>query len=160
MCIPNRIRRVFRHLHQHLSNALDSRGKYRRFKYLNSNRPKTRNYPHSILLPPSVHLLLGYTIMSPSNDKPQPFTPTVHEDWLRTDLYHNSYLHTPDDALEHALQLSDERGLPRIAVSTTQGKFLNLLARSVGAKRILEVGTLGGLVLLDCCGLSLYVTVA
>lgn len=39
---------------------------------------------------------------------------------------------------------SKAQGLPNIAVSTAQAKFLNLLAKTVGAKRILEVGTLGG----------------
>ncbi|TFY78509.1 hypothetical protein EWM64_g5499 [Hericium alpestre] len=71
-------------------------------------------------------------------------TPTTHEDWTRSDLYHNSFLIPKDDALEKAQANSVAKGLPEIAVSTAQGKFLNLLARSVGAKRILEVGTLGG----------------
>jgi len=39
---------------------------------------------------------------------------------------------------------SDEAGLPAISVSAPQGKFLSLLARAVGARRILEIGTLGG----------------
>ncbi|OBZ75310.1 O-methyltransferase MdmC [Grifola frondosa] len=66
------------------------------------------------------------------------------EIWERCDAYHNSFLIPSDDALEHARKNSDENGLPAIAVSTAQGKFLNLLARSIGAKKILEVGTLGG----------------
>ncbi|MBI3792077.1 MAG: O-methyltransferase [Gemmatimonadetes bacterium] len=54
-------------------------------------------------------------------------------------------LFTPlDPALEHALAASDAGGLPAIAVSPTQGKFLHLLARMAGARRILELGTLGG----------------
>ncbi|EMD38535.1 hypothetical protein CERSUDRAFT_94063 [Gelatoporia subvermispora B] len=64
--------------------------------------------------------------------------------WARSDQYHNSFLIQPDEALEFARKNSDENGLPAIAVSTAQGKFLNLLARSIGAKRVLEVGTLGG----------------
>jgi len=43
-----------------------------------------------------------------------------------------------------ALQASDAAGLPRIAVSAQQGKFLGLLAAAIGARRILEIGTLGG----------------
>lgn len=49
-----------------------------------------------------------------------------------------------DPALAAALQASDAAGLPPIAVSAQQGKFLNLLATATGARRILEVGTLGG----------------
>ncbi|MCV7195672.1 O-methyltransferase [Mycobacterium angelicum] len=49
-----------------------------------------------------------------------------------------------DPALSAALQSSDEAGLPRIAVSAQQGKFLSLLAGAMQARRILEIGTLGG----------------
>jgi predicted O-methyltransferase YrrM len=49
---------------------------------------------------------------------------------------------TPD--LDAALADSDAAGLPPIAVSAAQGKLLNLMARSIGASRILEIGTLGG----------------
>jgi len=46
----------------------------------------------------------------------------------------------PDDALEFALQSARTAGLPEIQVSATQGKFIYLLAKIVGARRILEVG--------------------
>jgi predicted O-methyltransferase YrrM len=49
-----------------------------------------------------------------------------------------------DEALAAARRNSDEAGLPSIAVSATQGKFLGVLARAIGARRILEIGTLGG----------------
>lgn len=49
-----------------------------------------------------------------------------------------------DAALEAALQASTDGGLPDISVSANQGKLLQVLARSVGATRVLEVGTLGG----------------
>ena len=49
-----------------------------------------------------------------------------------------------DPVLAAALQASDAAGLPRIAVSAQQGKFLCLLAGAIGARRILEIGTLGG----------------
>jgi len=42
------------------------------------------------------------------------------------------------------LKTSQENGLPEIAVSKAQGKLLHLLIKSIGAKRVLEVGTLGG----------------
>jgi predicted O-methyltransferase YrrM len=49
-----------------------------------------------------------------------------------------------DEALATARRDSDEAGLPSIAVSAPQGKFLGVLARAIGARRILEIGTLGG----------------
>ena len=69
---------------------------------------------------------------------------TSTKDWERSDTYHNSFLIPKDDALDAALRNSTEQGLPDISVSKAQGKFLHLLAKSIGAKRILEVGTLGG----------------
>ncbi|PBK86628.1 S-adenosyl-L-methionine-dependent methyltransferase [Armillaria gallica] len=70
--------------------------------------------------------------------------PTTVVDWDRSDNYHNSHLLQKDQALEFTVQNSEANGLPDIAVSPAQGKFLSLLAKSIGAKRILEVGTLGG----------------
>ena len=49
-----------------------------------------------------------------------------------------------DPVLSAALADSDAAGLPKIAVSPQQGKFLSLLAAATGARRILEIGTLGG----------------
>jgi len=49
-----------------------------------------------------------------------------------------------DSALEAVLRSSAEAGLPPINVSPPQGRLLLLLARSIGARRILEIGTLGG----------------
>ncbi len=46
--------------------------------------------------------------------------------------------------LDFVLRASESAGLPSIAVSPPQGKWLNLLARSMRATRILEIGTLGG----------------
>lgn len=71
-------------------------------------------------------------------------TPVSIVDWTRSDKYHNSFLITPDEALDQARQNSRDHGLPEIAVSAAQGKFLKLHALSIGAKRIIEVGTLGG----------------
>src|SRR5208283_4349557 len=47
-------------------------------------------------------------------------------------------------ALDAAVEASAAAGLPPIAVSPVQGKLLNLLARSIAARTILELGTLGG----------------
>ncbi len=49
-----------------------------------------------------------------------------------------------DKVMEDALGRAKDAGLPEIQVSATQGKFLYLLAKLAGARRILEVGTLGG----------------
>lgn len=49
-----------------------------------------------------------------------------------------------DPALDGALQASAVAGLPPIAVTPSQGKLLHLLARAMGARTILELGTLGG----------------
>ena len=70
--------------------------------------------------------------------------PTTAKDWERSDKYHNSFLIPKDDVLDAAVRNSTEQGLPDIAVSQAQGKFLHLLAKSIGAKKILEIGTLGG----------------
>ncbi len=53
-------------------------------------------------------------------------------------------LHADDPALTAALEASDAAGLPSIAVSPQIGKFLYLLASGMRARRILEIGTLGG----------------
>jgi predicted O-methyltransferase YrrM len=49
-----------------------------------------------------------------------------------------------DEALKSAVAAAEEAGLPAIQVSPPQGKLLQLLVRLVGAKKILEFGTLGG----------------
>jgi predicted O-methyltransferase YrrM len=49
-----------------------------------------------------------------------------------------------DPVLTAVLEASDAAGLPKIAVSSQQGKFLSLLTAATGARRILEIGTLGG----------------
>ena len=60
------------------------------------------------------------------------------------DAFLDSTVVGDDPALDAAVQASDAAGLPRIAVSAQQGKFLCLLAGAIGARRILEIGTLGG----------------
>ena len=64
--------------------------------------------------------------------------------WDDVDQYISDTLVKPDAALEAALAASDEAGLPAISVSAAHGKLLWILARTVSAKRILEIGTLGG----------------
>jgi predicted O-methyltransferase YrrM len=66
------------------------------------------------------------------------------EQWSAVDEYVGALLAPHDRALEEALEASERAGLPGIQVSSPQGKLLNLLAAAVGAKTILEFGTLGG----------------
>lgn len=60
------------------------------------------------------------------------------------DAYVEGLFAPPDPALERALRRSHEAGLPKIQVSPNEGKLLQLLAGISGARRILEIGTLGG----------------
>lgn len=64
--------------------------------------------------------------------------------WSAVDDYLEEQLVPEEDEFQFALAACDAAGLPAIAVSTPQGKLLHLLARMTGAKRVLEVGTLGG----------------
>jgi predicted O-methyltransferase YrrM len=64
--------------------------------------------------------------------------------WTNVDNYLVSQLVPADEALSNALAASDAAGLPRINVAPNQGKLLTLLAKMMGATRILEIGTLGG----------------
>jgi predicted O-methyltransferase YrrM len=68
----------------------------------------------------------------------------TQELWSKVDDYINETLVPADAALENAVKKSIEAGLPQIQVSPSQGKLLHLLARSIRAQRILEIGTLGG----------------
>ena len=66
------------------------------------------------------------------------------DQWSAVDRYLTDALVRPDAALDAALRDSTAAGLPEIAVAPNQGKLLHLLARLMGAKKILEIGTLGG----------------
>jgi predicted O-methyltransferase YrrM len=66
------------------------------------------------------------------------------EQWTAVDRYVTDLLIPQDAALEAALQASTAAGLPAINVSPPFGKWLYLLARMHQARRILEIGTLGG----------------
>lgn len=69
---------------------------------------------------------------------------SIYEIWNEVDLYMNDKLIQPDPILDEVLKANQEAELPAIDVSPSQGKFLHLLASLKGAKRILEIGTLGG----------------
>ncbi|KAG8908395.1 hypothetical protein FRB99_006600 [Tulasnella sp. 403] len=70
--------------------------------------------------------------------------PTSLKDWVQSDVYHNERLIKADPLLEGIHQRATENGLPQIAVSEAQAKFLSLLVKSLRAKKVLEVGTLAG----------------
>ncbi|MEW6123433.1 MAG: O-methyltransferase [Pseudomonadota bacterium] len=64
--------------------------------------------------------------------------------WTRVDDYISEAILGPDPVLEQALAASEAAGLPAIAVSPAQGRLLALFVQMTGARRILEIGTLGG----------------
>ncbi|WP_261540695.1 O-methyltransferase [Burkholderia multivorans] len=66
------------------------------------------------------------------------------DQWNRVDAYFSATLVPSDDVLDAALAASEAAGLPAINVAPNQGKLLQILATIRGARRILEVGTLGG----------------
>ena len=66
------------------------------------------------------------------------------EQWTAVDKYITDRLAPPDAILDGALKASAAAGLPPISVAPNQGKLLSLYARMIGARRILEIGTLGG----------------
>ncbi len=69
---------------------------------------------------------------------------TQKEQWTAVDRYFSDLFAPSDSALDGALKASADAGLPSINVSQNQGKLLQMLARMRGAKKILEIGTLGG----------------
>ncbi len=66
------------------------------------------------------------------------------DQWAAVDRYISDLFVGQDPALDAALADSAAAGLPDIQVSAPAGKLLHLLARAVGARSVLEVGTLGG----------------
>ncbi len=76
---------------------------------------------------------------------PQPAPAPDHDQlWSTVDRYLVDMLVPQDAALTESLDDSEKAGLPAISVAPNQGKFLHLLAKMSGARRILEIGTLGG----------------
>jgi predicted O-methyltransferase YrrM len=65
------------------------------------------------------------------------------QQWTAVDEYVTGLLVRPDPALQAALDATAQAGMPAIAVSAPQGKLLALLAQILGARQILEIGTLG-----------------
>jgi predicted O-methyltransferase YrrM len=69
---------------------------------------------------------------------------TIDDTWASIDTWLGESTGDRDDVLEAALADADAAGMPAISVSRVAGKFLHLIARLRGARRILEIGTLGG----------------
>jgi predicted O-methyltransferase YrrM len=63
---------------------------------------------------------------------------------MAVDRYLDDTIVGADAALEAALASSAAADLPAISVSPSQGKLLHVIAKAMGARRILELGTLGG----------------
>lgn len=68
----------------------------------------------------------------------------AQQTWTAVDAYFDGLLVEEDEALTAAVADSEAAGLPAHQVAPNQGKLLHLLARIRGARRILEIGTLGG----------------
>ncbi len=68
----------------------------------------------------------------------------TEQNWATVDEYINGLLVTPDAVLTETLAASKKAGLPDISVTAAQGKFLHLLVKMHGARKVLEIGTLGG----------------
>ena len=68
----------------------------------------------------------------------------MQETWTQVDAYFGDLLAPTDAQLDAALAANRSAGLPPIDVSRLQGKFLSLLVHISGARRVLEIGTLGG----------------
>lgn len=64
--------------------------------------------------------------------------------WKQVDQYITDRLIPADPILEESQAANAAAGLPTIDVAPNQGKLLHLLARIAGARKILEIGTLGG----------------
>ncbi len=73
-----------------------------------------------------------------------PFPDNPKEVWSAVDQYIQQTLIPSDSVLQAALDDSHAADLPAISVSATQGKLLQLLAQTQSARRILEIGALGG----------------
>jgi predicted O-methyltransferase YrrM len=64
--------------------------------------------------------------------------------WAAVEQYLDKMLIAPDPALKESLAAAAKAKLPAIQVSSVQGKMLHLMALMIGARKILEIGTLGG----------------
>ncbi len=68
----------------------------------------------------------------------------TNDTWKQVDDFFSNALIPQDPALDRTLRANREAGLPEIDVTPLQGRFLEILVRATGARRVLEIGTLGG----------------
>jgi len=68
----------------------------------------------------------------------------MQELWTEVDNYYGELLAPTDATLDAVLLANEKAGLPAIGVSPLQGKLLEVLVRITSARRVLEIGTLGG----------------
>src|SRR5680860_686504 len=69
---------------------------------------------------------------------------TQDTNWDAIDAFIGDHFLDDDPALQAALATSEAAGMPAIQVAPLQGKLLMMLAAAMGARKILEIGTLGG----------------
>src|SRR5680860_610607 len=69
---------------------------------------------------------------------------TQDTNWDAIDAFIGDHFLDDDPALSAAHATSEAAGMPAIQVAPLQGKLLMMLAKTMGARRILEIGTLGG----------------
>ncbi len=66
------------------------------------------------------------------------------ETWKQVDRYFTDAVIAPGDRFNAAMEANRKADLPPIDVTALQGKFLEIMVRATGARRVLEIGTLGG----------------
>lgn len=88
--------------------------------------------------------MLAHAQSISAGDHPYPDAAMSQELWSTVDSYICEHLLEPDPALTAAVAASEAASMPPIAVTANQGKLLELLVRIHGARRVLELGTLGG----------------
>ncbi len=69
----------------------------------------------------------------------------TQKQWTAIDQYFEGHLIPADNVMTAIIEASDAAGLPQHNVAPNQGKLLMLLVQMCGARRILEIGTLGGI---------------
>ena len=93
-------------------------------------------------MPPGPEVQLAYDGTTETTMKKKPVKDAKL--WAAVDHYIEQRLVPSDPVLEAAREANAAAGLPAIDVSPVQGKLLHVLALTKGARRILEIGTLGG----------------
>lgn len=77
-------------------------------------------------------------------DESNPNAALTGDLWTEVEQYFSASLLPNDPTLTSAIEACAAAGLPAISVTPNEGKLLQMLAQIVGARSILEIGTLGG----------------